>query len=114
MLISQTEKMGRYCQHVLKLSKLSDISDLQAVLDLLCVWSASNELHLQPTKCHNLRISHKKISLPFVYNFYNTKLKLLTKEKDLGLTVTKELSWNEHITQTVSKANKLLGFIKRR
>ena len=80
---------------------------------LLCVWSASNELYFQPTKCHNLRISRKKTSSPRVYNLNNTELKLVTKEKDLGLIVTKDLSWNEHITQTVSKANKLLGFIKR-
>ena len=40
------------------------------------------------------------------------ELKLATKEKDLRHTVTKDISWNEHINQTFSKANKLLGFIK--
>ena len=80
---------------------MSDICDLQADLNLLCVWSDSNELYFQPTKCHNLRISRKKTSLPRVYNLNNTELKLVTKELDLGLTVTKDLSWNEHITQTV-------------
>ena len=78
---------------------MTDICDLQADLNLLCVWSASNELYFQPTKCH--RISRKKTSLPRVYNLNNTELKLVTKELDLGLTVTKDLSWNEHITQTV-------------
>ena len=92
---------------------MSDICDLQDDLNFLCVWSASNELYFQHTKCHNLRISRKKTSSPRVYNLNNTELKLVMKEKDLGLTVTKDLSWNEHITQTVSKTNKLLGFIKR-
>ena len=32
---------------------MCDIRDLQADLNLLCVSSASNELHFQPTKCHN-------------------------------------------------------------
>ena len=102
------------CYKTIKTIKtMSDICDLQADLNLLCVWSASNELYFQPTKCHNLRLSRKKTSLPRVYNLNNTEMKLVTKEKDLGLTVTKDLSWNEHITRTVSKANKLLGFIKR-
>ena len=55
---------------------MSDIRDLKADLNLLCVWSASNELYFQPTKCHNLRISRKKTSLPRVYNLDNTELKL--------------------------------------
>ena len=38
---------------------------------------------------------------------------MVNKEKDLGVTITKELTWNEHITLIVSKANKKLGFIKR-
>ena len=42
---------------------MSDICDLQADLNLLCVWSSLNELYFQPAKCHNLRISRKKTSL---------------------------------------------------
>ena len=43
---------------------MSDICDLEADSNLLCVWSASNELYFQPTKCHKLRISGKKTRLP--------------------------------------------------
>ena len=34
-------------------------------------------------------------------------------EKDLGVTITRDLSWGNHINITVTKANKILGSIKR-
>ena len=34
-------------------------------------------------------------------------------EVDLGVTVTSKLSWNQHIILTVSKANKMLGLLRR-
>ena len=33
--------------------------------------------------------------------------------KDLGITISKDLSWDNHISITVNKANNLLGLIKR-
>ena len=33
--------------------------------------------------------------------------------KDLGVTISKDLSWGNHISASVNKANKVPGFIKR-
>ena len=33
--------------------------------------------------------------------------------KDLGVVITKDLSWGNHVSMTVNKANKILGSIKR-
>ena len=33
--------------------------------------------------------------------------------KDLGVTISKDLSWDNHISIIVNKANNLLGLIKR-
>ena len=33
--------------------------------------------------------------------------------KYLGVTVASDLSWNEHVANTVAKANRALGFVKR-
>ena len=43
----------------------------------------------------------------------STTLKDVNNFKDLGVTITKDLSWSNHISITVSKANKVLGFVKR-
>ena len=32
--------------------------------------------------------------------------------KDLAVTITKDLSWSNHISITVNKANKVLGSVK--
>ena len=38
---------------------------------------------------------------------------MVAKEKDLGITITKDLTWNNHLKAIVSKANRKMGFIKR-
>ena len=41
------------------------------------------------------------------------QLKWLPKKKDLGITITKDLTWNNHLKVIVPKANRKMGFIKR-
>ena len=37
-----------------------------------------------------------------------------TQERDLGVVVSKDTDWGEHISSSVvSKANRMLGFLKR-
>ena len=43
----------------------------------------------------------------------DTPLKDVKSFKDLGVTISKGLSWDNHISITVNKANNLLGLIKR-
>lgn len=79
----------------------------------LYAWSISNELHFQPPKCYNLRVNGKKTSLDHAYFLNGANIELVNKERDLGVAITKELTWNKNISLIVSKANKNLGFIKR-
>ena len=95
------------------IKSLADTITLQNDLTSLYSWSIANELRFQPSKCHNLRISRKKTSPERVYTLDGNELEIVTKERDLGVIVTKELKWNEHIKLIVSKANKTLGFLKR-
>jgi hypothetical protein len=41
------------------------------------------------------------------------KLKFVEEEKDLGVTFDNSLSFGPHIQRVVSKANQMLGIIKR-
>jgi hypothetical protein len=45
----------------------------------------------------------------------STELVRVDSEVDLGITVTRKLSWNQHIIQIVSKTkeNKMLGLLRR-
>lgn len=91
----------------------SDCSALQTDLSALNSWSVQNEIYFQPSKCHNLRISRKKVSRARLYTVNGTTVEMVAKEKDLGITITKDLTWNNHLKAIVSKANRKMGFIKR-
>ena len=41
------------------------------------------------------------------------ELKKVTSEKDLGITFQQNMRYEEHISNTVNKANRLLGLVKR-
>ena len=46
------------------------------------------------------------------YFVNGTKLENVTEEKDLGVIVSDDLNWEKQCSQTVAKANKVLGLIK--
>ena len=49
----------------------------------------------------------------YIDNDYTTKLKKIDMEKDVGVTFSKDLKFNEHINNIVNKANQITGIIKR-
>ena len=59
-----------------------------------------------------MRITHSRDKSETNY-FLEKPLKDVDNFKDLGVTITRDLSWSNHISITVNKANKVLGSIKR-
>jgi hypothetical protein len=47
------------------------------------------------------------------YQLGSKELLRVGQEKDLGVTLTSNLSWDSHINVIVAKSNKLLGLLKR-
>ena len=43
----------------------------------------------------------------------SSKQEPVNKEKDLGIIVSDDLKWEKHCSAAVSKANRILGMIKR-
>ena len=91
----------------------SDFVNLQRDLDALSTWSVSNELFFQPTKCVNLRISRKRNSPSRNYSLNGFSFEVVKAEKDLGVLISSNMTWKDHIIMVVAKANKILGFLKR-
>ena len=50
---------------------------------------------------------------PVTKYFFVKPLKDVDSFKDLGVTITKDLSWGNHIGIIVNKANKVLGLMRR-
>ena len=91
----------------------SDVGTLQKDLDALSAWALQNELFFQPAKCENLRVTRKRNSPSRAYILNGVTLKRVESVRDLGVQVTQDLSWNERVRNIVSKANKVLGFLRR-
>ena len=69
-------------------------------------------VRLNEDKCESMRITHSRNKSVTNYSF-EKPLKDVDSFKDLGVTLTKDLSWGNHIAVTVNKANKVLGLIRR-
>ena len=91
----------------------ADTELLQSDLDSISEWYTINELDFQPHKCENLRISRKRISFDHTYRICNIELKCISSQRNLGVLISSNLSWNKHIDTITAKANRMLGFLKR-
>ena len=68
-----------------------------------------------PSKCKVMHMSRKKVcsSASLQYHLNDKPLESVTHISDLGVIVSKDLSWANHIEDICTKANKTLGLIKR-
>ncbi|XP_068753947.1 uncharacterized protein [Montipora capricornis] len=64
-------------------------------------------------KCKVMRLTKKRQPLLSNYSLDNSPLEEVKEFKDLGVTTTDNFNWNSHIDIIVSKANRMLGLIKR-
>ena len=88
-----------------------DTHVLQSDLFRLTEWCKTRQLRFNPDKCETMRISHKQDKSKESYTLDpNDKiLKSVKNIKDLGITISYDLSWSDHIYEVVNKANKVLG-----
>jgi hypothetical protein len=90
-----------------------DSVDLQSDIDNLNSWAALNGLAFNDSKCKSQRITRRKTPLIYPYAMNGQLLSDVKQEKDLGVWIHSDLTWNKQVVEQSSKANKLLGFIKR-
>ena len=71
-----------------------------------------NRVKLNSEKCKELRISFVKNKPQFAPIVVDGKeLERVTSAKLLGLTISSNLTWNEHISDVIKKASKRLYFL---
>ena len=76
-------------------------------------WSVDHFMKFKSKKCKHLAITRKKNIVDSTYLLNGSQIMSVTTEKDLGVHVCTTLSWNNHTDVIISKANKMLGMIKR-
>ena len=64
-------------------------------------------------KCYALHITHKKKPLHTSYFMNGSPLQIVQNHTYLGLNINDKLSWANHINITCTKANQVLGLVRR-
>ena len=109
--ISNTAKMFADDTKLYKpISNISDCHKLQQDLNSLAAWSNQWLLKFNESKCVVLRI---KESFDYIYTLNGIPLNSVESQKDLGVTISKNLKPSSHIAIATKKANQRLGLIKR-
>ena len=83
------------------------------------IWKRKGDVH-DPRKYRGitllsqvLRVGRPKHKLVHSYTLHNQNLSETDSAKYLGLTITSDLQWNQHINNVTNKANSILGLLRR-
>ena len=69
-------------------------------------------MRFQPVKCNMMQLTNKRTSkIQASYKLEGTVLENVESIKYLGVTITKDLKWNTHISNVCTKANRTLVFL---
>ena len=78
-------------------------------------WEADLQMKFNVAKCHSMRVTphqHYK-QIFFGYLLHNQTLVNVQSAKYLGITISDNMDWGQHISKISSKATKTLGFLRR-
>ena len=70
-------------------------------------------MKLNIDKCYIMHVTHKRNALLMTYNMNGRPNEVTASHTYLGISIENKLSWAEHISNTVSKANMVLGLLRR-
>ena len=93
-----------------EISNVRDSATLQRDLELLQKWSQVWQMEFNVDKCKVMHIW--KHNTEVKYTMANTQLKTV-HEEDLGVLITEDLKSSAHCIHSYTKANRMLGLIKR-
>ena len=97
----------------LTISSKSDTAKLQKDLDSLAIWENKWKMAFNTEKCNVISITRKKTPIKHNYKLHGQTLEAVNSAKYLGVNITSELRWSDHIAKVCNKANGTLGFLKR-
>lgn len=93
--------------------KAADCQFLQEQLNRFACWCSDNRMVLNVSKCSVITFTRKHNTISFEYTLSNTTVPRTSCVKDLGVMLDSKMTFTDHISYTVSKASKTLGFIFR-
>lgn len=81
-------------------------SEIQEAADKVVDWSKDERMPLNEDKCKEIIIDFKENKHSFDPIVINNKdLSVVENAKILGVTISNDLKWNDHVEQAIEKAN---------
>ena len=98
-----------------KIETPQDSQALQQDLTRVGNWETTWLMEFNVKKCHTIRITRQRERniITSTYYLHNSPLEIVSSAKYLGITISHDLDWKEHIGNITAKANRTLGFIRR-
>ena len=92
-----------------------DCQILQDDLNSLAQWETDWQMKFNVAKCHSMRVTWRPPDkhIEFDYTLHQQRLEQVQSTKYLGLTITNDLDWGQHISEISAKATKTMGFRKK-
>ena len=91
-----------------------DAIELQSDITALEEWSNKWLLKFNPKKCHVLSLGKiENTMFTMRYEIYGKEMEHVFEEKDLGVTIDSQLTFEDHIAAKVKVANAMVGLIRR-
>ena len=95
-----------------------DFFIVQFDISLISAWIKNNFLSLQPAKCHAMMLTRRRLSQPEeafrTLYMEGIPLPYVDSVKYLGILITSDLSWSQHISNLHLKVRHLIGMLYRK
>ena len=104
------------CVLYMNIKTITDCQILQDDLNSLGQWETDWQMKFNVAKCHSMRVTRHLIpsnQIHFNYSLHQQTLEQVQSAKYLGITITDDLEWGQHVAEFSSKATKTLGFLRR-
>ena len=92
---------------------IEDQIQMQRDLGALENWSETWGMHFNAKKCNVMILARGVSPLSYFYQLNNTILDRVNACYYLGITISENLNWTDHITVNTKKANAWLGLLRR-
>ena len=96
-----------------EIKNICDHALLQQDLISLCEWAETWQLNFKISKCYHLGFTNKVVPFSHSYLMNDIVIAKSASTKYLGVTISHNLNWNQHCDNICSKANNMLGLLRR-
>ena len=95
------------------ITTVNDQTTLQKDLNALDHWSRVWQMEFHPSKCQTLHITRSPKPLLTNYNLYGQQIEAVDSAKYLGVTLTPDLRWNNHVHSVRNKSSATMRLLQR-